>query len=215
MSGSVGTAATSRQVVTGYRKVVVRQGDSLQSIAARELGDATLWTSLVALNNLLPPYILDSLSQLEDAPAGRVLLVGQSIKIPAPGRTLSGVLDVTDLYGTDLDLSDGQLHANAAGDLLLISGAPNLTQAINHRLDTHCGELLFHPAYGSQIYELRGEPAGPATNQLAAGYTERAIRADTRIVGVQNVSATVIGDVTSAKATAIATDGKPLPVGGS
>lgn len=203
------------QTLTGIRKVTVQYGDTLQSIAARELGDATLWPVLAAANALQPPYIVDDLTQLEGTASGAVLLAGMPIKIPAPGRVPSGVLDATDLYGTDLDLTGGDLSATASGDLALLAGVPNLAQALSHRLDTEPGELLFHRDYGCRIHELKGENNGPALNQLAAGYVARALNSDPRIARTQGITATVQGDAVTVAATAVAIDGKHLPVGGT
>ena len=209
-----GTSTTGQQTLVGFRTYTVRQGDTLQAIASRELGAAALWTNIAQLNNLLPPYIVDTLADLQDAPDGRVVLVGQVIRLPSPGRTPSGVLDATDLFGTDLDLTGGVLTADASGDLALITGAANLKQAIENRLDTHPGDLIWHPLYGCRIYELVGRGNDGATDQIAAGYVERALRSDPRVSSVQNLTASVAGDTTSISGTAVAINGKHLPVGG-
>ncbi|CAH2606346.1 conserved protein of unknown function (plasmid) [Rhodovastum atsumiense] len=207
-----------RKPISGYRLADTRQGDTLQAIALRELGDASKWSDLAALNNLLPPYVVDTLAELEDdagdPPPGRVLLVGMPIKIPAPGPAPSGVLDVSDLFGTDLDLSGGLLSVSEAGDLQLVSGVPNLRQALHHRLETHTGELIFHPDYGQRFHELIGGPANPITNLLGASYVASCVRSDPRIANVRDTKAELRGDGIAVSATAVTIDGKPLPVGG-
>lgn len=204
----------------GYRLVDTRQGDTLQRIALRELGDAARWPQLAELNNLLPPYVVETLADLEDTPSagvegGRVLLAGQPIKVPAPGPAApAGVLSATDIFGTDLALPDGLLRATPAGDLLLVSGVPNLSQALEHRLETPMGELLYHPGYGQRFHELRGGPQNQLTNMLAAGYAESAIRSDPRVDRTEGIRSELAGDAKSITGTAIATNGKRLPVGG-
>lgn len=204
----------SRKPITGYRLVDTRQGDTLQRIALRELGDANKWPELAALNNLLPPYIVDELAEMEDTPASRVLLVGMQVKIPAPGAPPAGVLDLSDLFGTDLDLTGGDLHATEAGDLALISGLPCLGQGLDHRLGTHAGELLHHPTFGQRYHELIGGGSNPVTNLLAAKYAEAAIRTDPRVSAVRGLRAHMRADRIGISGDAVAIDGKTLPVGG-
>jgi len=52
---------------TGYRTYIVKRGDTLQSIAARQLGSAARWGEIGRLNNIRDP---------------RNLKVGQRLKIP-------------------------------------------------------------------------------------------------------------------------------------
>lgn len=201
--------------VPGFRWAKTRDGDTLQAIALRELDDAAKWPELVGLNNLLPPFIVDSLAELEgDTEPGRVLLAGQAIKIPAPGARASGVQDTSDLFGTDLDLTGGRLSVTETGDLRLISGSDNLTQALDHKLVTHRGELMHHREYGQRFHELHGGPQNALTNLLATGYAEQAIRQDPRVARTKGLKGEMRGDVTNISGWAVAIDGKLLPVGG-
>ncbi|WP_431860120.1 GPW/gp25 family protein [Azospirillum sp.] len=197
------------KTVSGYRKAEVRVGDSLQTIAARELGDARRWYDLANLNNLLPPYITD-----DPATAGpRVLLVGATLMVPSAAPTPSAVTDRDDVFGTDVALAGGKLEVDEAGDLRTVSGTTNLKQALTHRLVTRPGELLFHPDYGCGVYELIGRKGGAATNKLAAVLVERALRADPRVDRVASAVATISGDSVRVESTAVTVDGKHLPVG--
>lgn len=201
--------------VPGFRWAKTRDGDTLQAIALRELDDAARWPELVGLNNLLPPFIVDTLAELEgDTEPGRVLLAGQAIKIPAPGARPSGVQDTSDLFGTDLDLTGGRLSVTETGDLRLIAGSDNLTQALDHKLITHQGELMHHPRYGQRFHELHGGPQNALTNLLATAYAEEAIRRDPRVARTKGLKGELRGDVTNVSGFAVAIDGKLLPVGG-
>jgi predicted Zn-dependent protease len=42
--------------LNGFRLVEIKYGDTLQELAARELGDANKWRDIIAINDLLPPY---------------------------------------------------------------------------------------------------------------------------------------------------------------
>ncbi len=195
--------------IVGYRRVDTRAGDTLQDIAARELGDAARWYDLANLNNLLPPYITDDLGK-----AGpRVLFSGSTIMIPGPAPAASGVADPATVFGSDAALANGQLVDDGNGDFAIVSGIPNLDAAILHRLRTRPGELIYHPRYGCKIYDLIGDRGSDSTNQLAGAFVASAVRTDPRVSKVQKATATISGDSVSVSATAVTVDGKKLPVG--
>jgi phage baseplate assembly protein W len=200
----------------GWRLAATRIGDTIQDVAVRELGRADRWPELVAYNRLAPPYIVDNLGGLEDGQSenGRVLIAGQTIRIPA-GRPASGVSDPEDIYGTDAALPGGRLEAGEDGDLARLADVPNLRQALEHRLATEEGELVWHPTYGNPVLAMRGERASAVNLLLAQAYAERTIRSDPRIASVPEVEAEAVGDAFGVTATAVATDGRPLPVGGA
>lgn len=198
--------------IRGFRYADTLRGDTLQAIALRELGDTSRWVDLAQLNGLAPPYIIDSLEDLEDTES-RVLLTGQPIRIPAPGRAPTATASAVELFGRDIRL-DGGLLVVESGDLALIEGEANLVQAIGHRLASHRKDLPQHPEYGNRAHELVGEGAGPTTNALAAAFFAACLKADPRIDRAEGVTASVAGDILTGSATAITIDGKPLPVGG-
>lgn len=73
------------------------------------------------------------------------------------------------ILGEDLLLAEyplgSDLAASKTGDIMTIAEDMNLAQAILHRLRTIRGELadLGHPDYGSNIYDLVGEPNNQMT----------------------------------------------------
>jgi phage baseplate assembly protein W len=83
------------------------------------------------------------------------------------------MVNLTNILGTDLKLNEfikdklGPDLSLDGSDLGVISGEMNLAQAILHRLRTIKGELadLGHPDYGSNIYELVGEPNNEYTRE--------------------------------------------------
>ena len=175
--------------LSGYRFVQTRRGDTLQAIAARELGDAAQWYTLIAINGLVSPYITDDPAQVKTG----VLLSGDSIMVPAPVALTSTTSDATQVFGTDVELRNGLL-STANGDFSLVSGRANLHQALSNRLDTERGDLLWHRDYGSRHRELIGTVNGPTAGLLAAQYAKAALQADPRVRSITNSSATVIGD---------------------
>lgn len=193
----------------GFRRVETRRGDTLQAVALRELGDASGWPDLAAINGLIPPYIVDNLSDFVPG----VLIAGQLLTVPAPAAPASGVAGTEDVLGSDMQLAAGLLQADAGGDFAIVSGGANLAQAIQNRLSTRPGELVFHPRYGCKVFDLLGGGAGPVTGQLAATYVDSACRSDPRVATTAGTVATVTGDAIQTQTTAISVDGKRLPIG--
>ena len=176
----------------GYRFAEIQYGDTLQAIAARELGDASRWYDMISLNSLVPPYITDDPAQAGPG----VLLSGALITVPAPKPVVSSTTQADQVFGTDVRLDRGRL-ATANGDFDLVSGRDNLRQALKNVVETDRGELLFHAGYGSKVRRLLGTVAGPTSALLAAQYAKAAVSADPRVQSVTNSTASVSGDVVS------------------
>lgn len=191
----------------GFRFVQTNRGDTLQLIAARELKDASRWTELVSLNNLSYPYITDDPSQ---AGAG-VLLTGASITVPASVPAVSNTTDASEIFGSDLQLLNGRLQV-ADGDFAVVSGRPNLLQALKNRLETARNELIYHLLYGSLVPSLIGSVTGPTAALLAAEYAKQAVLSDPRISRVSQSSATAVGDTINTVVEAVPVSGNALTI---
>ena len=178
--------------LTGYRLVSLLHGDTLQEVAARELGDASKWADIVAINNLRPPYLTADPDQASDG----VKLFGDMILVPATTTiaTVNADTDAAAVFGVDLDLTGGDLHVDG-GDLRLISGRANLKQALIHRVKTHLKELLFHLPYGCGVHRLIGAVNGPTAALLGGQYVRGAMLADPRVDTVLAVRSAAEGDV--------------------
>jgi phage baseplate assembly protein W len=173
----------------GYRFVETRHGDSLQVIAARELGDANRWQELIAYNGLVPPFITDNPAQATPG----VLLSGGLIRVPAPQPVVTTTTDPDKVFGIDVQLDKGALVI-IGGDMAVVSGRANLRQALKHRVETDRGELMFHPTYGSRIRRLIGTVNGPTAGMLAAQYAKAAVETDDRVKQVTVAQASIDGD---------------------
>jgi phage baseplate assembly protein W len=193
--------------LTGFRHVQTQYGDTLQTFAARVMGDASNWAVLIGMNGLIPPYLTDD----PDSVVPGVVLNGSFLMIPA--ATAAPSVDPNAIFGTDQLLNpDGTLAVTADGDFALVSGVANLTQALENALDTQQGELIYHGQYGYLGWRLVGSKNGPTAGMLAARYAKQTVGADPRISSVTDSTATVIGDAIATVVQAETVAGTTVPV---
>jgi phage baseplate assembly protein W len=212
MSGTSFTAADFTRTARGWRFVQTRVGDTLQAIALRTMGDAARWPELVWLNGLVPPYLTDD-------PAGGsagVIAAGGTLKVLAPAA--SGVATTApadnaandaQVFGAGFRLTNGQLTASG-GAFSLVAGRDNLRQALQIRLGTALGELIFHPRYGCDARRLIGAVNGPTKRLFGAAAVRRALAADSRIRRVASSTAAAVGDAVVISAVAEPVVGQPV-----
>jgi len=184
--------------LTGFRVVETRVNDTLQIIAARELNDAARWIDIAEVNDLVPPY----LTGISSEAGPQVKLFGQLIIVPAARAEISAQADPDLVFGTDVLLSNGDIVADAKGDVAVVSGRANLRQALEHRITTDLEELLFHQDYGCGAARLKGASNSPTASSLAAEYVRAAVAADPRVAQVDSAKATAVGDRIQARARA-------------
>lgn len=178
-------------VPVSTRWAVVQPGDSLRQIALRELGDALRWIELANINQLRPPYLIESLNPADRQRA--TLLWGDRIAIPL-GKVTEAVSIADDVLGQDAALLQGRLAATSAGDWAVIAGDANFRQALRHRLKTPTGDLLAHPAYGCDSPAMLGLRNGRAMQMLLIGFVRRAIAMDPRAARVDQAQTATQGD---------------------
>lgn len=194
--------------ISGFRFVETLRGDSLQTIAARELGDAARWTEIVSYNKLVPPFITDDPAL---AVSG-VVLTGTRILVPAPTPEVLSTTDPDAVFEKDVALGrDGELQADGV-DFVVLSGRHNLSQALRNRIETDRGELIFHPEYGSDVRRLIGVVNGPTASLLAAQYARSAVLSDPRVSRVAGAKAEVVGDAINVTVEAVAVAGQSVTV---
>lgn len=189
--------------VPSFRLVETEWGDDLPAVAARELSDANRWPDLVWLNGLTHPYITTD----ERLVGPTVILAGSLLKVPAPTGVFTDDAERGQVYERDCVLRSRQLVADDTGDIAVLSGADNLRQQLQHRVDTPRGQARRHPEYGCLVSRLKGRVNGPTAGLLAAEYVKSALLADYRISRVEFSMADVIGDTIKVTAKAIAIEG--------
>lgn len=193
------------KILPGFRFAEIRYNDTLQAIAARELQDASRWPELVAINELVYPYLTGDTALASNS----VKLFGQFILIPASTAQASATADPEAVYGVDIALNNGRLSL-AGGGVATVGGRANLRQALGNAIETDSGELLYHPNYGCKVRELLGAVNGPTAGLLAAKYVKATILSDDRIDHVISSDAAISGDVTAITAKAVPVSGKPI-----
>ncbi|MCE2580794.1 hypothetical protein LDL36_20545 [Komagataeibacter sp. FNDCR1] len=197
--------------LSGTRRARTLIGDTPERIALRETGDAANWYTLIWLNGLRAPYITDNPAHRSNT----VLLAGQDeIVVPATGTTPTGVADSSDLFGTDIALTGGVVTAAANGDLATVSGVPNLVQAVDNRMASLPGDLVYEPSYGNGVYALLGRSTDPINADLAGVFVGRCISADPRIDSIVSITVGVNGDSLDVDGQYMTIGGKSVPVGG-
>lgn len=92
-----------------------------------------------------------------------------------------------EILGKDLLLTEHSLGSDLSisktGDVMTVAGDMNIAQAILHRLRTIRGELadLGHPDYGSNIYDLVGEPNNEMTRDRVKVMIRNSLLEESRI----------------------------------
>lgn len=185
------------------RHAEVHYGDTLKRISLRELGDASRWFELVLLNGLKPPYIVAP----EDAGIG-LLAYGDFIRVPALNG-LPAAADAAETYLRDLQVTGGRLQASN-GDLALVEGIENLSQALCHRVAVPKRDLGFHPFYGCWVHTLKGGGVRADTARLAAFYVKSALAEDYRVRRVESCVGKAISDQIEVRAVVIPITGTPV-----
>ena len=68
------------------------------------------------------------------------------------------------------------LRVNPRGEIMLVSGADDIEQAILIILGTRPGERVMRPTFGCRAFELIFEPSAAATVSLLREYVHEALR---------------------------------------
>lgn len=173
-----------------YRDYRIAQGDTLRSIAYRQYHDATRWREIADLNRLRYPHIVESLDPADRLP-GTVIL-GDTIQLRTPAFDLPSP-PAKALFGVDLQLDHGQLPV-LEGDLTLVAGLPNFRQALQHRIKTLTGELLYYPDYGCNVQLALGLKLEPIVTLMGAAWVQESLQQERRLASVDRVTAKALGD---------------------
>lgn len=181
-----------RQVVTAQPRLgILRQGDSLGTLAARELGNYESWRQIAQLNGLQPPYVAAT-------QAPNVAVPGQQLFLPQPNSTTvlspqTGPVPsyVVNYLGVDKFL--GALNEPMlvwTGDYQLVSGYDNLAFSLGRRLQTTVGLLIYHTRFGSRVPPEVGKIASQNELALIVEYSKSCLLSDPRVNKIISCTAT-------------------------
>ena len=179
--------------------VVVLEGDTLVSIAVRELG-VSEWLTLAQLNHMKSPS-----TYLDGSP----LAAGDVIMCPDYQNTTQiKTFDPNHAYGVDLLLGpDGDLvlRGTTTDDVELAAGAYALRQGLTHRMLVRRGDSLVFPNFGLSL-----GPGDAATFIRMSGAVQDVVHqmeSDPRIRTCIINSALDAGDGFVVNSTVVAKDG--------
>ncbi len=190
------------------RLAATHHGDTLQTFADREMGDANRWPELVWINSLTFPYLTDDPERV----APGVLLAGSYLKVPAPVGVFTDSGADGRVYGRDCRLTNKVLSTDDGGDLSVTSGVENLKQQLTHGIVTPRGQAIRHPAYGCMVWRLFGTVNGPTAGKLGAEYVKASLKSDYRVSRVDKSVAEVTADQLRVTARAVSINGSSIDV---
>lgn len=184
-------------VPSSFRDTKVEYKDTLEKIAKREMGDATLWYQIALSNNLDPPYVSETPIANKNT-----LQYGSPVSIPVYGRSPSapnyvlqrqeakvttGMSLAEKNLGVDLRLTKNNeiAYDEFAQDFHLIAGMENLAQACKIGLMLERGSLMYHPIKG--IISQVGQKNEPTAQEIFESIAN-SLGIDSRIKSVENIS---------------------------
>lgn len=145
-------------VPNSVRMSKVKGGDTIQIIAARELGNVDRYRELIVLNNLISPYIDTISSQGVLAPGDEILIPQNSttgdmgIRSAKDYNVTNGMTESEKALGVDLRLDDNNdIALTNTGDLDVHAGMTNYAQAIIIRMSLEPRSLKRHPSIGVDL----------------------------------------------------------------
>lgn len=177
----------------------IKSGDTIEGVALMTLGDSKYWKSIAEFNGLAYPYISDIIPKPD-----KTLGPGDSIAIPSinAGSIANNLIlgsytpnSKSPVYslGTDFALDDSGDVVFDKGDIQIISGIPNLQQAMSLKLNVHRGELPAHPHYG--MADLRGYRTVELLAAKASSELHDTLISDARVAEIKSPTVSINGDI--------------------
>jgi hypothetical protein len=194
----------NRRAYTGQRSYIIRGGDTLLSIAAREMGDPDAWMDLRDANALRYPYVTVLRLPGTVAPGDQIMIPTTAA---APGVTGTRGIDGSEpnedqVLGVDMLLTDeGEWQIDPTGtDVLKVRGAACYEQDLRIKLETPLGTNMLYPHVG--ILTPIGQPNGRGLPQAVALSVRTAVIQDPRTASLGPLVVRDAGDGVAVEITA-------------
>ncbi len=97
-------------------------------------------------------------------------------------------LPINPFWGSDLQITNGDLVSATGGDLNIVANAQNLQQALQNRLGTEIGNLLEDSTYGVDLFSVIGRKDIGQITALLEQITTTALLGDPRVSNVNQIS---------------------------
>ena len=165
---------------SGSRSVLVRETDTLQTLAKRYLGDDELWPFIADLNGLTDNTLLE--------PGTEILIpiyAGDRVEY-IKDRYFLDLNIVKNPYGVDLQIdNEGDIVFNDAGDLAIVGGVHNVLQAVKIKVESVVGSSLKHTSIG--LASLPGSEGTDLAMKYIRIHLRSAILQDPRVDSVEDI----------------------------
>lgn len=161
------------------RQSSILGSDNIQTIAAREMGDADKYREIILLNNLKPPYISAAGGNGVLKPGDKILIPQQQANLDTgvlknKGYNISKGMGEAEIgLGVDIRITDqGDLSISNTKDLDLLAGNANMAQAITLKLLIEQGGLKRHLEIGTNLQiGSKGEDLSEIRSQIVSSFT--------------------------------------------
>jgi len=181
----------------------VRAGESIRTIAQRQLNNSSALNVILNLNNMLDQYTYAN---------GRPLLPGDEILIPIRegGNANEFKFKQDDYFYTDLLLNNKGDIEIKNNDFSLITQEDNLVQAIRNRVLTEKGSARTMLDYGLPV--LIGGTVNSRTSAFISMHIKEQLTRDPRIFGVNQIEIIVQGDQIALACSVASVQGVSIPL---
>jgi len=189
----------------GFEERIVGQGDTIQSLAAKYMGDANDWILIAVANQLQSPYITNGAKLPGTLQPGSkfIIPISDTASVPnvfSTGEVALGKSQAEAYMGTDFELvrlANGTYgwQIDAAGgstDVHKVSGVNNLGQSFEGRMRTEQGTNILYPNLGMpRMVGVKnfGEKLVDARYEV-----RRQLMSDSRVEQLAGIKFTVVGD---------------------
>ena len=181
------TSSDTSNIETPVKVVYVRRGESLETLALRELGDADKAPLIMEFNDLHPSDINDSNWN------GRALNIPYIDQGQLDQLVNNFVLDAqTGITAMGRDIANEPVAFG--GDLKLLNNTDTFFQSLDNLIQTPLGAIPEDPEYGNRAIQIQNGAIPQVVGQMVGAEFRRALMSNPRVQDVSHVKVTRDGD---------------------